>query len=428
MRSPIFFKTLKPSRIGLVNLGCARNLVDSQIILGKLKSQGHTIVDIKKADVAIVNTCAFINDAKDETIDTILDLIDLKKKGKIKKIAVLGCFAERYPKELDAEFKEVDFINGVLPFEKQTISPSVQLTPKSFSYLKICESCYNHCSFCVIPQIKGEFSSRHLESILKEVKTLDHKKIKEINIIGQDITAYGLDIYKEKYLNTLLKSIAKQTENIEWIRLLYAYPAHVTDELLNTIKREEKICRYLDLPLQHISDRILKSMNRGLLQKKTVELITRIRRAVPGISLRSSFIVGYPGETDEEFKQLCSFIRDFAFDRVGVFAYSQEEGTPAARLSHQISDDIKQERYAILMEIQQGISRKKLKRFVGKKLKILIDEKEKGEKTLYLGRSEFDAPDVDGVVFVRSRRILKPGDFVSATVIDSYEYDLVARC
>ncbi|MDP8266023.1 MAG: 30S ribosomal protein S12 methylthiotransferase RimO [Candidatus Aceula meridiana] len=428
MRSPIFFKKLKPSRIGLINLGCARNLVDSQLILGQLQRKGHQIVDIKKADVAIVNTCAFIGDAKDETIDTILDLVDLKKRGKIQKIAVLGCFAERYPKELAAEFKEVDFINGVLPFERKKISPSVQLTPKSFAYLKICESCYNYCSFCVIPQIKGKFSSRHVESILNEAKTLDQKKIKEINIIGQDITAYGLDIYKEKYLSTLLERIAAQAKNVQWIRLLYSYPAHITDELLNTIKREEKICRYLDLPLQHISDRILKSMNRGLFQKKTIDLIKRIRKIIFGISLRSSFIVGYPGETDKEFKQLCSFVKDFGFDHVGVFTYSKEEGTRAARLPNQVPDDIKQERYAALMEIQQGISRKKLKRFIGKKLKILIDEKERGEKTFYLGRSEFDAPDVDGVVFVRSRRILKPGDFVNATIVDSYEYDLVARC
>lgn len=411
-------------RIGLINLGCARNLVDSQAILGQLKGRGHRIVDIEKADVAIVNTCAFIEEAKRESIDTILDLIKLKNEGKLKKVIVAGCLAERYSKELAREFKEVDAIIGVQKLEKEKIVPQVSLTPKHFAYVKICESCYNRCSFCIIPKIKGKFISRTIESVLEEIKQLDARGLKEVHIIGQDITAYGMDIYHEKSLARLLKKIVKVTQNIEWIRLLYAFPAHVTDELIDVIAGEEKICKYIDMPLQHISDNLLLGMNRGITTQGTKTLIEKIRRKIPQASLRTTFIAGLPGETDENFNELLSFLKETRFEKAGVFVYSHEEGTPAYQMPDQVSDTIKKKRLDALMRLQQGISKSIQEKFVGRTLKVLIDEKQKDDPNFYLGRSEYDAPEVDGVVYVRSSKRLKPGDFVPVRVKDSYEYDL----
>lgn len=411
-------------RIGLINLGCARNLVDSQAILGQLKRRGHRIVDMGRADVAIVNTCAFIEEAKRESIDTILDLIKLKARGKLKKIVVAGCLAERYSKELAKEFKEVDAIIGVQRLEKDKVVPQVSLTPKHFAYVKICESCYNRCRFCIIPKIKGKFTSRTVESILEEIKELDARGVKEIHIIGQDITAYGMDIYHEKSLARLLKRMVKLTRNIEWIRLLYAFPAHVTDELIDVIAQEEKICKYIDIPLQHISDNLLLSMNRGITTAGTKTLIGKIRKKIPQASLRTTFIAGLPGETEENFHELLNFIKEVQFEKAGVFVYSREEGTSAYQMPGQVTDSIKKKRLDALMQTQQAISKSIQEQSVGRTLKVLIDEKQKGDQNLYLGRSEYDAPEVDGVVYVRSSQKLKPGDFVPVRIKDSYEYDL----
>ena len=413
--------------VGIVNLGCARNLVDSQIILGRLKKNGHRIIEAENADVAIVNTCSFIEEAKAESIDVILDLVELKNQGKIKKIIVAGCLAQRYANELAKELKGVDAYVGALALDKAKFHPQVSLTPRHFAFVKICESCFNQCSFCAIPRIKGKFSSRTMESILEEVKFLDRKGTKEINIIGQDITAYGMDIYRKKSLAKLLKEIAVASKDIRWIRLLYAFPAHVDDELIDVIADERKICRYIDMPLQHISDKILKGMNRGISKKETIDLIGAIRKKIPDCSLRTTFIVGFPGESDADFKELLDFVRETRFERAGVFVYSKEEGTEAFCFDHQVPERIKKERLDILMQEQQKISGNIQKQSLGKKISVLIDERQKGQEDIYLGRSEYDAPDVDGLVYVRSQKKLNPGDFAAVLVTDTYEYDLAGE-
>ncbi len=434
----------------MVNLGCARNLVDSQVILGHLKRNGHHIVRVEESDVAIVNTCGFIEEAKKESIDTIIDLLELKRQGKLKKVIVAGCLAERYGDELAKEFKDIDAIVGVQQLQKDAVPDQELLTPDHFAYLKICESCYNQCSFCIIPKIKGKFVSRTIESILEEVKALDARGIKEIHIIGQDITAYGMDIDREKSLAKLLKKIVAITKNIQWIRLLYTFPAHITNELIETIAGEEKICKYIDMPLQHISDHLLKEMNRNITREQTVDLIKKIRNRIPKVSLRTAFIVGMPGESQEDFEELVEFVKETCFEKVGVFVYSREEGTPAYDMPGQIPESVKKERCNALMTVQQDISKDIQGQCVGQTLKAIIDERQEGElmrpfdlpsgltqgeppigenppRLIYLGRSEYDAPEVDGIVYVHSKKELAPGDFVMAKITDSYEYDLVGE-
>jgi len=411
----------------VINLGCARNLVDSQVILGHLKRNGHHIVDVEQSDTAIVNTCAFIEEAKQESIDTILDLLELKKQGKLKRVIVAGCLAQRYSKELIEEFKGIDAIVGAQKLNQDFIPEQVSLTPDHFAYIKICESCYNQCSFCIIPKIKGKFTSRTIESVLNEVKQLDKRGIKEIHIIGQDITAYGMDIYHEMSLARLLKAIVAVAKNIQWIRLLYTFPAHVTDELIDVIANEEKICNYIDMPIQHISDSLLTSMNRGITKQGTYDLIAKIKAKIPQGSLRTTFIVGMPGETAENFNELIQFVRDTQFEKVGVFVYSQEEGTPAYDMPNQVSESLKKKRLNTLMTVQQDISKDVQQKFIGQSLKVLIDEQQKGEPNVYLGRSEFDAPEVDGMVYVHSKEKLTSGDFVMVKITDAYEYDLVGE-
>ncbi|MCC6758187.1 MAG: 30S ribosomal protein S12 methylthiotransferase RimO [Candidatus Omnitrophica bacterium] len=414
-------------KVGVINLGCARNLVDSQEILGRLKKTGNRIVDIEHADVAIVNTCSFVADAKKESIDTILELLELKKQGKLKKVIVAGCLAQRYGKELAAEMKGIDAIVGTPSFLKNEVADQVSLTPKHFAYVKICESCYNRCSFCAIPGIKGKFSSKTIESVLEEIKRLDKAGVKEVNIIGQDITAYGMDLYREKSLARLLKEIVKVAENIQWIRLLYAFPAHVTDELIEVMAAEPKICKYIDMPLQHISDNLLLSMNRGITTAQTKALINKMRKRMPTASLRTTFIVGMPGETEENFQELREYMLETRFEKMGVFVYSREEKTAAYDMPGQVAETVKKKRMNTLMKDQQSISHDVQQGFVGRTLKVLIDEKEEGSNDIYIGRSEYDAPDVDGSVYVNSKRVLKPGDFVSVKITDALEYDLVGE-
>ena len=411
-------------RVGMINLGCARNLTDAQTILGRLKKNGHRVVDLKNADVAIVNTCAFIEEARQESIDTILELLELKKKGKIQKVIVAGCLAQRYGTELAQEFKEVDAFVGTPTLSRDAIPQQLQLTPPHFAYVKICESCYNQCSFCAIPKIKGKFISRSIESVVREVQLLDAQGVKEINLIGQDITAYGMDVYREKALARLLKEITAATKNIQWIRLLYAFPAHVTDKLIETIAREPKICSYLDIPLQHVSDHLLTSMNRGITKAGTIDLIRRLRAQISNVFLRTTFIVGLPGETEQDFQELRAFVRESRFERMGVFLYSREEGTAAYKMPGQVAAATKHRRMKILMADQKSISAEVQAAFVGQHLKVLIEEKQTSEKHLYLGRGEFDAPEVDGTIFVRSTRSLQPGDMVDVKITDAYEYDL----
>ena len=413
--------------VGVINLGCARNLVDAQTILGHLKRTGHHIVDVADADIAIVNTCGFIEAAKKESIDTIIELLEMKKQGKLKKVIVAGCLAQRYSDTLLKELDGIDAIVGAQQLDKEAIPDQVSLTPGHFAYVKICESCYNQCSFCVIPKIKGKFTSRTMESILREIKQLDERGVKELLIIGQDITAYGMDIYREMSLAKLLKKITAATENIRWIRLLYTFPAHVTDELIDVIAAEEKICKYIDMPIQHISDNLLTSMNRGITTRQTRELIGKVRARIPGASIRTTFIVGMPGETAGNYKELLDFVRETRFDKMGVFVYSREEGTPAYAMPGQVPESVKKERMNRLMKLQRDISMSAQQKMVGRRLRVLIDEQQKGAKGIYLGRSEYNAPEVDGIVYVHSAKKLKPGDFVTVHITDALEYDLVGE-
>ena len=414
-------------KVGVINLGCARNLVDAQMMLGRLKKNGHRIVQAEEAQTVIVNTCSFIEEARQESIDTILELIELKKEGKIKKVIVAGCLAQRYGKDLAKEFSEVDAFIGTPTLSRDENPAQLQLTPRHFAYVKICESCFNACSFCAIPKIKGKFISRTIESIVKEVSALDAQGVREINIIGQDITAYGMDLYRQRSLARLLNELVKVVKNIEWIRLLYAFPSHVTDELIAVIAREPKICKYIDMPLQHISDHILQEQNRNITTRQTIELIRKIRSAMPEAFVRTTFITGLPGETEGDFEQLRGFVEDFRFERVGVFVYSKEEGTAAAKMPGQVPEKVKKSRLDALMQDQQNISSEIQKSFVGRTLKVLIEEKEKDSRDTYIGRSEYDAPDVDGVVYVRSKAVLKPGDFAEVMITDAYEYDLAGE-
>lgn len=429
-------------KVGVLSLGCPRNLVDSESILGGLALRGYPIVDIDKADAAIVNTCCFIEDAKSESIDAILDLIDLKRKGKLQKIIVYGCLAERYKDKLHKELPEIDAFVGKTSFparlsiaqagsrpasddwrENQELN-RFPLTPKHYAYVKICEGCINNCSYCIIPKIKGRFSSLDIDSILGKIERFDKNKVSEVNIIGQDITAYGLDLYGRTRLPDLLKKIIKMSSNIGWLRLLYLYPSRISDELLDLIQNEPKVCKYIDLPLQHINDRILNLMHRQTTKQDILRLIDKIRKKIPRIAIRTSIIVGFPSETEKDFKELLDFILDVRFERLGAFIYSQEEGTQAYNFKNQIPDKIKEERFNTLMMQQQKISQGVNKEFLGGVIDVLIDEK---EEDYYLGRSQYDAPEVDGLIYVDSKETLNAGDFVKVKITDTLEYDLVGK-
>ncbi|MFC1703700.1 30S ribosomal protein S12 methylthiotransferase RimO [Candidatus Omnitrophota bacterium] len=416
---------LQTGTIGIISLGCPRNLADSERILTRLKAKGFKLVDIKDADTAIINTCSFIKEAKEESIDMILDVIDLKKRGKIKKIIVAGCLPQRYKTELASHLKEVDAFVGRLSLENY-LPKKYSLVPKHFSYVKISEGCRNKCTYCVIPSIKGKFVSRSIDSILKEIRFLETQGAKEINVIGQDITSYGSDCDNSAGLTDLLKKIIKTTKKISWIRLLYMHPSHITKDLIELIAKEKKMCKYIDLPLQHINDTILKRMNRKVTKVEVVKLITLVRKAIPGVVLRTSFIVGFPGETEAAFKELLNFMKEVKFERLGAFMYSREEDTPAYSFKNQIPEKIKKQRYEALMLCQQEIATEINRQFLKKELEILIDEKGQGGG-VYLGRTQCDAPEVDGIVYVRSKKRLKPGDFVRGKIVDTHEYDLVAQ-
>jgi ribosomal protein S12 methylthiotransferase len=408
--------------IGILSLGCPRNLVDSENILGRLNLKGYSIVDINKADIGIVNTCSFIEDARRESIDAILDLIELKREGKLKKIIVYGCLTERFKSSLKKELPEVDAFVGKVSLNHEV--KRFPLTPSHYVYLKICEGCVNNCSFCIIPKIKGRFISLDVNSILNKVDTLNKSKISEVNIIGQDITGFGIDLFKGPKLPQLLKEIVERADNIGWIRLLYLYPKRITNDLLKLIKESPKICKYIDLPLQHINNRILKLMNRHTAKEEILELIDNIRKTIPNVSLRTSIIAGFPSETDKEFKELLKFIDDVKFERLGAFIYSREEQTLAYSFRKQIPQKIKSERFNMIMSLQQNISRENNNKLLGKVLDVLIDEK---EKDFYLGRTQFDAPQVDGIVYVKSPKSLNPGDFVKVMITDTMEYDLAGE-
>lgn len=410
------------NKVGILSLGCPRNLVDSENILGRLKDKGYSIVDIQDADTAIINTCAFIKDAKVESIEAILDLIDLKKEGKLKKIIACGCLVQRYKEALKKEFSEIDAFVGAL--DLSCAKNRFAITPRHYGYLKICEGCMSECSFCVIPKIKGKFRSLPVAAALAQVRALDKAGIKELNIIGQDISGYGLDLYGKLKLPDLIKAVLKNIKNIRWLRLLYLYPdIQIIRQLLDLMQADERICKYIDLPIQHINNRILKIMRRRSSRSDIIRIIELIRKKAPLAGIRTSLIVGFPSETEKEFRELLDFVKEAEFDRLGVFTYSREEGTLAYNFKGRVPEKIKAERLAAIMSQQQEISAGANQKKLGSYLDVLVEEK---EQDMYVGRSHLDAPEVDGAVYLSSGRLLKSGDIVRAKITDTLEYDLVA--
>ncbi len=423
-------------KVNLVSLGCSKNLIDSEILLRQFQANGLEIInDSKKADYVIINTCGFINDAKDESIRSILEAIELKKKGNIKKVVVMGCLSERYRNELAEEIPEVDAYFGVtdykgvlnelgLNLKKELLGERLITTPSHFAYLKISEGCDNPCSFCAIPLIRGKHVSKPIEQIIQEANFLASKGVKELIFIAQDSTYYGLDIFGKRELAQLLKK-STEVDGIEWIRLLYAFPAKFPEEILDVIANEEKICKYIDIPFQHISDKILKSMQRGISKRRTYELIELIRKKIPAVAIRTTLIVGYPEETEKEFQELVDFVKEVEFDRLGVFTYSQEENTKAFDLGDPVPQDIKEERKKIILKLQQQISHQKNEARIGEKLKVIIDEKI--EKDTFLGRTQWDAPEVDNSVIVTSGKQLEQGKFYEVEIDEALEFDLIGQ-
>lgn len=422
-------------KIGLITLGCSKNTVDSERLLNQLKKNSFEIVDDPNdSDTLIVNTCGFIKDAKEESINTILTAAELKKEQKLKRLIVFGCLSERYKDELLKEIPEVDVFFGVEEyekivnelngkFEKELISDRVVTTPPHFAYLKISEGCNNPCSFCAIPLIRGKHRSLPMEQIEQEVNSLVSKGVKELNVIAQDTTYYGLDLYKKRNLAELLQKISLN-KDLEWIRLLYTYPRNFPLDVLDEMRDNPKICNYLDMPLQHISDNVLKSMKRGITSKETRDLINKIKSTVPGITLRTTFIVGYPNETEKDFEELLDFIKEAEFDRIGAFMFSPEEDTTSFPLGDPIPDEIKQERLAALMELQSQISLKQNEKRIGKKYRVLIDSL---DGDYYIGRSQSETAEVDGEILIPSSYSLKPGSFYDLEIFDCNEYDLYAK-
>jgi len=413
-------------RIGIVSLGCPRNLVDSEIIISRLKNKNFPVGRLEDAEAVFVNTCAFIKEAKEESIRTILELIDLKKQGVIKKLIVCGCLVERYKDELVRNLDGVDAFVGRLDLNAEFAARHL-LTPKHFAYVKVSEGCGNSCSYCIIPKIKGKLNSRPIESIIDEAKALDRSNAKEINLVGQDITLYGADLYGRPMLDNLIKEILKNTKNIRWLRLLYLNPKRIDDRLIGLISREERICKYVDMPIQHISDRILKLMNRNITAREITSLINKIRDKIKGVYLRTSVIVGFPTETEKDFRGLMDFLRKIKFERLGAFIYSREEGTAAYPFKKQVHYRRKKSRFDEVMLLQQGIAREINKSLLGKEAEVMVDERCSEDKNIYLARLEQDAPEVDGVVYVRSRNNLCAGEFLKVKITDTLEYDLTGE-
>ncbi len=411
----------------IVNLGCFRNRYDSETVAERLAGKNDTqllpeeISKENKCDTLIINTCGFIDPAKAESAEAIEEAIALKKEKKVGEVYVFGCLVQRFEPQLKKHFAEVDRWWGVEEFSKKYKKRLTQRGPVDF--LKICEGCLNCCSYCAIPIIKGPLKSRPALEVIKEVKGLDRAGVKELNIIGQDITSWGKDLKTKKNLAGLLKAILKVTKNIKWFRLIYTHPRHLSDDLINLAAGEGRICNYIDLPIQHINKKILKLMNRKTTPGQIVSLIKKIREKIPDCAIRTSVIVGFPGEGEAEFNQLLAFIKEIKFEKLGVFVYSREKGTEAFKFSGQVHHMVKKKRMRRIMEAQQKIVSQNLKKFVGKKMDVLVLEK---NGDFYLGRTEYDAPEVDGVVFIK-RKNLRIGRFYKLKIIDSLEYDLVAK-
>ncbi len=437
-------------KISMVALGCAKNRVDGEMLLHTLKEAGYNIVsNPADADIVIVNTCGFIESAKQESIDEILELSQLKKEGTIKYIVATGCLAQRYGEEMMKELYELDAVVGigansniaeiisdVINNKKITDVPEktllsleggrIQSTPNQFAYLKISEGCDNKCTYCAIPLIRGRFRSRTIENIIDEAKVLAKNGVKELNVIAQDTTRYGQDIYGKLMLPELLNRLC-EVDGIEWIRVLYCYPDRLTDELIDVIAKQDKILKYLDLPLQHCSKNILKSMNRHGSKEELTALLNKVREKIPNIVIRTTFIVGFPNETEEDFEQLCEFVKEVKFERMGCFTYSQEEDTPAALFENQIDEDVKEHRQQVLMEMQMAIMDDYSNSLIGKELKVLVEGFDRIAEC-YFGRSIYDAPDVDGKVFFMSDKKLTDEVFVNVKITDCIDGDLFGKC
>ncbi len=437
-------------KVGMISLGCPKNQVDAEHMLAMMDAEGWEIVDyVDGCDVVIVNTCGFIDDAKKEAIENILDMVELKKEGVINKIIVTGCLAQRYKDEIVKEIPEVDAVVGIgangdiiktveevmsgvdtiekyppqceLPLEGQRILT----TPQYWAYLKIGEGCSNRCTYCTIPSIRGNMRSRSMENIIDEAKQLAELGVKELILIAQDTTSYGLDLYGELKLPELLNELCK-INSIEWIRLLYCYPDRITDELIETMKNQEKIVNYIDLPLQHADDKILKAMNRRGDQALIRSVISKLRSEIPDVVIRTTFIVGFPGEGEEEFETLAEFVNEIEFDRLGVFTFSPQEGTPAYDMDNQVEDDVKTRRGEVIMQDQYSIMEEKNNEKIGKTYKVVVEDYD-GYSDSYTGRTYMDAPEIDGLVKFTSHKDLDIGDFVDVEIFDIEDYDLIGE-
>ena len=424
---------MKQKILNLISLGCAKNLVDSEILLGGLKRSDIRITDDpESADTILVNTCGFLDIAREESIDTIIQAAELKKKGRLKELVVMGCLSERYPNELVKEIPEIDrifgsndhmkivsFLTGKDYSKDDPLFFRSLMTPDHYAYLKIAEGCDNGCSFCSIPLMRGQQKSRNIPDILEEARRLAGSGVKELLVIAQDTTSYGWDLDGKVYLSDLLREL-NTIDSIEWIRVHYAHPAHLSQRIIEAMSNSDKVCNYLDMPNQHASDPILRSMNRGLNRDGIRDRIDRLRSANPGIRLRTTLIVGYPGETEKDFEQLQSFVEETRFDRLGIFTYSEEEGTTGALLDDDIPRNVKDDRKNTLLEIQHDISLEKNEAFIGQTLKILID---KSGEDVCVGRTEYDSPEIDNIVHIQNSA--EPGTFVKVDIKRANEYELI---
>ncbi|ASV32716.1 30S ribosomal protein S12 methylthiotransferase RimO [Maribacter cobaltidurans] len=425
-------KTLKKNKINVVTLGCSKNVYDSEVLMGQLRANDKEVVHEEEGNVVVINTCGFIANAKEESVNTILEYVQKKEDGVVDKVFVTGCLSERYKPDLQKEIPNVDeyFGTSELPnllkalgadYKHELIGERLTTTPKNYAYLKIAEGCDRPCSFCAIPLMRGKHKSTPIEQLVAEAEKLAAKGVKELILIAQDLTYYGLDLYKKRNLAELLRALV-QVDGIEWIRLHYAFPTGFPMDVLDVMRDESKVCNYLDIPLQHISDSILKSMRRGTTKEKTTQLLQDFRKAVPGMTIRTTLIVGYPGETEEDFETLKSWVEEMRFERLGCFTYSHEENTHAYNLVDDVPEEIKQVRANEIMEIQSQISWELNQQKVGETFKCIIDRK---EGNYFVGRTEFDSPDVDNEVLVdATKHYLKQGEFVTIKITEAADFDL----
>ena len=437
-------------KILFISLGCDKNLVDTEVMLGLLASRGYEMTDDEtEADIIVINTCCFIHDAKEESIQNILEMAEYKKEGKVKALIVTGCLAERYRQEILDEIPEVDEVLGTTAYDRILDAVDAALagehsvmladidalplpdtkrlvtTGGHFAYLKIAEGCDKHCTYCIIPKIRGNYRSVPMERLIREAEELAAQGVKELILVAQETTLYGKDLYGEKSLHRLVRELCR-ISGLQWIRILYCYPEEITDELIQVMKEEKKVCHYLDLPIQHASDAVLKRMGRRTTKQELIEIIGKLRREIPDICLRTTLITGFPGETEEQHEELIEFVDEMEFDRLGVFTYSPEEDTPAEKMPDQIDEEVKEERQAELMELQQEIAFDNAERMVGREVLVMIEGKVADENA-YVGRTYRDAPNVDGLIFINTDVELLSGDFARVKVTGALDYDLIGE-